>query len=91
MPVVLHFVQKLEVIPQEKKSCRTIVLTSTSNFNFSYCQVYNSYNVSSENLLLDQLIIPKSIFIFILITYLVDIVLILSGKILSWSPWELKG
>ena len=76
---------------KKKKSCRTIVLTPTSNFNSPYCQQYNSYNVSSENLLLDQLIIPKSIFIFILITYLVDIVLILSGKILSWSPWELKG
>ena len=42
-----------------------------------YCQPYNSYNTSSENLVLDQLIIPKLIFFFILITYLVDIVLIL--------------
>ena len=45
--------------------------------NSHYCQPYNSYNVSSENLILDQLIIPKLIFFFILITYLVDIVLIL--------------
>ena len=45
--------------------------------NSPYCQTYNSYNVSSENLILDQLIIPKFIFFFILITYLVDIVLIL--------------
>ena len=45
--------------------------------NSPYCQTYNSYNVSSENLKLDQLIIPKFIFFFILITYLVDIVLIL--------------
>ena len=45
--------------------------------NSPYCQPYNSYNVSSENLVLDQLIIPKLIFFFILITYLVDIVLIL--------------
>ena len=37
-------------------------------------QPYNSYNVSSGNLVLDQLIIPKLIFFFILITYLVDIV-----------------
>ena len=44
--------------------------------NSPYCQPYNSYNVSSENLVLDQLI-PKLIFFFILITYLVDIVLIL--------------
>ena len=43
----------------------------------SYFQPYNSYNVSSENLVLDQLIIPKLIFFFILISYLVDIVLIL--------------
>ena len=40
-------------------------------------QPYNSFNVSSENLVLDQLIIPKLIFFFILISYLVDIVLIL--------------
>ena len=42
-----------------------------------YCQPYNSFDVSSENLVLDQLIIPKLIFFFILITYLVDIALIL--------------
>ena len=41
------------------------------------CQPYNFYNVSSENLVLDQLIILKLIFFFILITYLVDIVLVL--------------
>ena len=46
-------------------------------FNSPHCQLYNSYNVSSENLVLDQLIIPKLIFFFILITYLVDIVLML--------------
>ena len=34
------------------------------------CQLYNSYNVSSKNLVLDQLIILKFIFFFILITYL---------------------
>ena len=45
--------------------------------NSPYCRPYNSYNVSSENLVLDQLIIPKLIFFFILNTYLVDIVLIL--------------
>ena len=41
---------------------------------------YNSYNVSSEILILDQLI-----FFFILITCLLDIVLILYEKIISWS------
>ena len=44
--------------------------------NSPYCQLYNSY-VSSENLVLDQLIIPKLIFFFIFITCLVDILLIL--------------
>ena len=44
--------------------------------NSPYCQPYNSYDVRSENLVLDQLIIPKLIFFFILITYLFDIVLI---------------
>ena len=45
--------------------------------NSPKCQPYNSYNVSSEKLVLDQLIIPKLTFFFILITYLVDIVLML--------------
>ena len=45
--------------------------------NSPYCQLYNSYNISSENLVLDHLIIPKLIYSFVLITYLVDIVLIL--------------
>ena len=38
-----------------------------------------------------QLIIPKLIFFFILITCLVDIVLILLGEILSWSLMGVKG
>ena len=45
--------------------------------NSHYCQPYNSYNVSSENLVLDQLTIPKLKFFFLLNTYLVDIVWIL--------------
>ena len=50
-------------------------LTQDPIFNSPYCQPYNSFNVSS---VLDQpIIIPKSIFFIILITYLVDIVLIL--------------
>ena len=52
-------------------------LTPKQIFNSPYSQPYNSYNVSSENLVFDQLIIPKLIFFFILITHLVDIVLIL--------------
>ena len=42
--------------------------------NSPYYQPYNSYNVSSNNLVLDQLIIPKLISFFILITYMVGIV-----------------
>ena len=45
--------------------------------NSPYCQPYNSKNGNSENLVFDQLIIPKLTFFFILITYLVDIVFIL--------------
>ena len=52
-------------------------LTPGSNLSFPYCQPYSSYNVSSENLVLDQLIIPKLIYFFILIICLLDIVLIL--------------
>ena len=59
--------------------------------NSPYCQPYNSYMLSSENLVLDQLIIPKFIFFFILVTYLVDIVLIFQGEILSWSLMGVKG
>ena len=40
---------------------------------------------------MNQLIIPKFIFFFTLITYLVDIVLILLGEILSWSFMGIKG
>ena len=60
--------------------------------NSPYCQPYNSHNVSSENLVLDQFIIPKLILFFILMIYLVDNVLIfLSGEILSWSLMRVKG
>ena len=45
---------------------------------------YNSHDQSSEKLVLDQLLIPKLIFIFILNANLLDIV-ILYGEILSWS------
>ena len=60
-------------------------------FNSPYCQPYNSCNISSGNLLLDQLIIPKLTFFFILITYLVVIVLIFWGEILLWSLMGVKG
>ena len=44
--------------------------------NSPYCLPYNPRDVDSENLVLDQLIISKLIFSFILITCLLDIVLI---------------
>ena len=37
-------------------------------------QPYNSYKVSLDNLVVDQLIIPKLIFSFVLIACLIDIV-----------------
>ena len=56
-----------------------------------YCQPYNSYNVSSDNLVLDQLIIPKLIFFLcshhFFGWYCRDIV----RKILSWSFIGVKG
>ena len=60
-------------------------------FHSPYCQPYNSFNASSENLVLDQVIVPKLIFFFILIAYLVDIVLILWGEIISRSLVGVKG
>ena len=67
-----------------------IKFLKTSFFNPLTPRPYNSYNVGSDNLVLDQLIIPKLIFYFILITYLVDIVLTLLGEILSWSLMAVK-
>ena len=53
-------------------------LTLKISFSYSpYCLPYSSCDVSLENLVLDQLIIPQLIFFFILITCLLDIVLIL--------------
>ena len=44
--------------------------------NSPYCLLYNSYDVSLENLELDQPIIPKLIFFYILISCLLDIIII---------------
>ena len=66
-------------------------LTPRSNLQFSLLSKFNSYNVSSENLVLDQLIIPKLIFFFVLIINLVDIVLILYRETLPWSLMGVKG
>ena len=59
--------------------------------NSPYYLPYNSYNGSSENLVLDQLIIPWLIFFFLLITCLLNIVLILRGEFMSWSLMGVKG
>ena len=41
-------------------------------FTSPYCQPYNSYNVSSENLVLDQVIVPKLTFsLFSLLIWLI--------------------
>ena len=58
--------------------------------NSHYHLQYNSYNVSLENLVLDQLIIPWLIFNFLLITTVLDFVLMLLGEILSWSLMGVK-
>ena len=49
--------------------------------------LYKSYHVILENLVLDQLII----FFAILIICQLDIVLMLKGEVLSWSPMGVKG
>ena len=59
--------------------------------NTPYCLPYSSYDVSKENLVLDQLTIAQLIFLFILITSFLDIVLILKGEILFWSELMLPG
>ena len=65
------------VINTEKLAyCLTLWLPRQT-CNSPYCQQYKSYIVSSDNLILDQLIILIWTFFFILITYLIDIVLIL--------------
>ena len=58
--------------------------------NSPYCRPYNSYDVSSENLVLDQLIIPKLLFFFILITRRLDIVWHCEEKLFLGHFWELK-
>ena len=59
--------------------------------NSPFCLPYNSYDISQENLGLDQPMISWLIFFFILLTYLLDIVLILLEEILSWSLVGVRG
>ena len=66
------FTDRLSQKGEIPKPCNSQDLISNS----PNCLPYNSYNVSLENLKLDQLIIPQFIFFFILITCLLDIVLI---------------
>ena len=62
---------------------KSLTLSSTLSLPWSqfsgspYCLPYNSYDVSSESLVLDQLMIPKLIFFFIHITCLHYIVITL--------------
>ena len=57
--------------------------------NSPYRSLYNLYYISSENLVLDQLITPLLIFFIILLTYLLDSVSIWCGEILFGHLWEL--
>lgn len=59
--------------------CCVLLLTPSQDLmnNSPNCLAYNSYRVSAENLVWDQLLIPMLMFLFILITCLFDIVLIL--------------
>ena len=52
--------------------------------NSLYFLPYSLYDISLENLVFDQLIIPKLIFFFILITCVLDIVLIQSKSVKRW-------
>ena len=53
-----------------------LVLTLSLLCNSIYCLLYNPYDVSSKNLILNQMIIPKLIFFVTLVTCLCDIVMI---------------
>ena len=59
--------------------------------NSPYCLPWSSCDVSLENLVVDQPIIPQLRFYLILITCLLDIVLILEGEMLSLSHMGVKG
>ena len=74
-PFVTHFKFNfgLNIIQNWRwqKNCWNMFLNLKSVIHFlisPYCQPCNSYDVSLQNLVLDQLIIPKLIFFFILIT-----------------------
>ena len=58
--------------------------------NSPYYLLYNSYDVSLEDLVSDQLTIPLLIFFFILTFWLPHNVLILWGEILFWSITGVK-
>ena len=63
------------------------------NNNSPYCLLYKSCGIGLENLVLNQLIIPQSIFVFILVTCLHDTVLIIycKEKFCLDHSWELKS
>ena len=60
-------------------------------FTSPYCQPYNSYNVNSENLVLDQVIIPKLTFsLFSLLIWLI-LYWYCKEKFCLGHSWELKS
>ena len=68
-----------------------IIALTLSLSRSPYCLPYNSYDVSLENLIQEQLIIPLMIFFFILVTWLLDILLLLKGEMLSWVLLGVRG
>ena len=58
--------------------------------NPPYCLPYNLCGVKFENLELDQPIILKLTLVLVIVTFLLYIILIVSGEILSRSPMGLN-
>ena len=70
--------------------CPENITDGENLINSLFCLPFNYYYASLENLVLDQLSLLQLTIFFILITYLLDIVLILLGEILPWSLMGVK-
>lgn len=74
----VHFLKQLHFLRGSRSKTTLNPFTPKISFsNSPSCMPYNSHDQSSEKLVLDQLLIPKLIFIFILNANLLDIVMIL--------------
>ena len=58
--------------------------------NSPNCLLYNSCDIGWENLVLDQLIIPRLIFVFMLILFCMILYLYCKEKFCLGHSWELK-